>query len=289
MKQCLVCHATYSTSSVSCSNCGTAPAIVDGFEAYAPSLARGGGGFKASYFVELTRLEEANFWFCARNKLILWALGKYAPHFESMLEIGCGTGFVLSGIFKHFPNTRLKGSEIFIDGLVFAAKRLPSVHLMQMDARHIPFVNEFDVVGAFDVLEHIKEDEIAISQVYKAIKPEGFLLVTVPQHTWLWSAVDEYAFHERRYASVELENKLKVAGFRIRRSTSFVTTLLPAMFISRMVQRLNSKKFNPIAEFKIHPLLNRTFEQLLIFELVGIKLGMNYPIGGSRLIVAQKA
>lgn len=63
-------------------------------------------------------------------------------------------------------------------------------------------------------------------------------------------APDEYAFHERRYASTEIYEKVRAAGFRVIRSTSFVTTLLPAMMVSRLIQKPDSTKFDPTAEFK---------------------------------------
>lgn len=289
MKHCLSCNACYASSIRNCPSCGFAPTLVDGFDSYAPAFAHEGGGFKSSYFLELARLEEANFWFLSRNRLLMWALEKYGPNFQSMLEIGCGTGYVLSGVSKNFPRANLYGSEIFIAGLGFAATRLPSAKFMQMDARHIPFENEFDVIGAFDVLEHIKEDEKVLSQMCAALKPDGLMLLTIPQHAWLWSPVDEYACHERRYAAADLHQKIENAGFRVIRSTSFVTTLLPAMMISRFSQmKVSDEKFDATAELKISPWLNSIFSKMLSAELALIKMGINFPVGGSRLVVARK-
>lgn len=264
------------------------PSMIDGFEAYAPELAHSGGGFKSSYFDELARFEEGNFWFRARNKIIIWTLHHYVPRFSTFLEVGCGTGFVLSGIAKSFPAARLTGSEIYTDGLKYAARRLPSVKLIQMDARRIPFVDQFDVVGAFDVLEHIKKDTSVLEQTYNSLRKKGILIITVPQHKWLWSKSDQYAFHERRYAAAEIEDKVKTAGFQIIRSTSFVTSLLPAMLVSRLYWRFSHKEFNPAAELHIDSKLDFMFEKMIDLELLGIKHGANYPIGGSRLIVSQK-
>ena len=137
------------------------------------------------------RLNKPIFGFRARNELIQWALGKYFPDAKSFFEVGCGTGFVLEGIRERFPGTRLVGSEIFLDGLAFAKARLPGVEFYQMDARSIPFEGEFDVVGAFDVLEHLVEDNRALAQMFNAARPGGGLLVTVPQQRYLWSASDE--------------------------------------------------------------------------------------------------
>ena len=289
MKRCLSCQSQHDASMTICPSCGFKPVLVDGFESYAPDFAHGGGGFKSSYFSDLARLEEANFWFRSRNRLILWALDKYCPNFQSVLEIGCGTGYVLSGISKQFPRAKLHGSEIFLAGLGFAAERLPSANFMQMDARNIPFEEEFDVVGAFDVLEHIEEDEQTLAQLHAALKPQGVLLLTVPQHAWLWSPIDEYACHVRRYAASELHRKIERAGFQIVRSTSFVTILLPAMMLSRFFQKpVSDEKFDATEELRIPPWLNALFGKLLGVELALIKNGIDLPVGGSRLVVAKK-
>jgi len=68
---------------------------------------------------------------------------------------------------------RLAGSEIFSAGLAFVAMRVPSAAFYQMDARNIPFRDEFDIIGAFDVLEHIEDDVAVIDQVAKALRPGG--------------------------------------------------------------------------------------------------------------------
>lgn len=289
MKICLFCDAKFSSTEASCSSCGNGPESRDGFAAYAPALAHGGGGFHADYFAKLATLEAENFWFCARNRLIIWALKKYCAGFHSLLEIGCGTGYVLSGIADAHPDAQLHGSEIFTAGLGFAASRKPGINFIQMDARHIPFADEFDVIGAFDVLEHIEEDNAVLAQIWAALKPGGTALLSVPQHKWLWSAVDENACHVRRYSSKELYDKVSAAGFKVLRSTSFVSTLLPAMFASRMLQKLKpAQKANASAELRLSPWLNSLFEKLLDIELTCIRKGISLPVGGSRLIVAQK-
>jgi SAM-dependent methyltransferase len=286
---CQIRSAKFSKLNESCPKCGFLPEKIDGFHAFAPELAHNGGGFKSSYFSELARLEDANFWFRSRNQLILWAIKKYCPDFSTFLEIGCGTGYVLSDVSKHFSHAKLNGSEIFTAGLGFAAARLPSTNFMQMDARNIPFEDEFDAIGAFDVLEHIEEDELVLAQVHGALKSRGFLLLTVPQHTWLWSSVDEYACHVRRYVASDIHQKLEAAGFRIERSTSFVTILLPAMMVSRFFQKKNSDNtIDATREVEISPWLNSIFFQLLRAELAVIKKGVCFPVGGSRLVVARK-
>lgn len=288
MKRCLSCGEAYSASSSSCPACGAHPDNLEGFPTYAPALAQEGGGFRAEYFSDLVEIEEGHFWFGARNRLIIWALGKHCPGLRSFLEIGCGTGFVLSGIATAFPDTQLHGSEIFSAGLNYAAARQPKIAFMQMDARNIPFVDEFDAIGAFDVLEHIKQDEQVLVQMRQALKPGGIILLTVPQHPWLWSSVDNYSLHVRRYAAKDLHAKVEHAGFDILRSTSFVSILLPAMLASRFMQKGSLTDIDTAAELRISPWLNHIFERILAVEVRMIGLGVNFPLGGSRLIVARK-
>jgi len=289
MKKCHTCGTIYSSSDTCCPACGQMPEMLEGFAAYAPDLAREGGGFKASYFADLADMEAEHFWFRARNRLIIWAIGKYCPEFRSLLEIGCGTGYVLSGIAKAYPEAELHGSEIFTAGLAFAANREPSIDFMQMDARHIPFIEEFDAIGAFDVLEHIEEDERVLMQMREALRLHGIMVLTVPQHAWLWSPVDEYACHVRRYSAKELHAKVEGAGFEILRSTSFVTTLLPAMWVSRFIKSHSEKGIEASEEAKFPRVLNRLFEMFLGAELALISMGVDFPLGGSRLVVARKS
>ena len=246
-------------------------------------------GFKAHYFQELAALEASNFWFRARNQLLLWAMRRYTPKLGSFLEIGCGTGFVLSAVAQQFPAAQLAGSEYLAEGLVYARLRVPNAELSQMDARHIPYQSHWDAIGAFDVLEHIAEDELVLREIAKALKPGGVVFITVPQHRWLWSVVDEYACHVRRYEAKELHQKVRAAGLEIVRSTSFVSVLLPAMYASRLLKgKQTEDKMDHMAELRIHPLLNKLFEVFLAIERSIIRLGISFPVGGSRLLIARK-
>lgn len=246
-------------------------------------------GFKSSYFKELVEVESGNFWFCGRNELILWAISRYHPEMKSFLEIGCGTGFVIAGVSKRFPDVKLFGSEYLEDGLVFARQRVPTAEFKQLDARCILLDSELDAIGSFDVLEHIAEDEIVLQQMFKALKPGGFAYITVPQHRWLWSAVDEYACHVRRYETHELDAKVRAVGFEVVRSTSFISFLLPVMYISRLFKQGRTEtRIDEIAELRINPILNKVFELVLRVELALIRVGFSFPVGGSRLMVARK-
>jgi SAM-dependent methyltransferase len=264
--------------------------MIAGFNAFAPTLARENAGFRAEYFGELAVLEASNFWFRARNDLVVWAMKRYFPDCQRFLEIGCGTGFVLSGIRSTYPSIELSGSEIFSEGLGFAAKRVPSAQFSQMDARHIPYLDEFDVIGAFDVIEHIEDDEAVIAQVGKALRPGGGFLVSVPQHPSLWSPQDEHAGHVRRYTASELRRKVEAAGFEVVRMTSFVSLLLPMMFASRlrMRGRRTDEAFDAMVELRQPRVVNMALEAVMMFERTLIRGGLSFPAGGSLLLVARK-
>lgn len=284
---CPSCANAIDEDGVKCSSCGFAASIIDGFTAWAPDLAYAGGGFKAESFEHLAELEASNFWFRGRNALIVWALRRYVPDMSSFLEVGCGTGYVLSGVAKAFPQARFVGSEIFVAGLAYASKRLPGVELVQMDARRIPYVDAFDVTVALDVIEHIAEDERVIGNMFRAVKPGGTVLISVPQHEWLWSGADDYACHVRRYRAPDLHHKIRAAGFKIVRSTSFVSVLLPLMLASRRADR-RTNEFDPRKEFQIPRPINFALEKALSFERAAIRAGINLPVGGSRFVIARK-
>lgn len=265
------------------------PVQIDGFPAYAPELAREAPGYDPDFYAELAKLEAGNFWFRARNTLILWMFRSRFAQATRYLEVGCGTGFVLSAISDHFPAMDVSGSEIFVEGLAIAARRAPRANLFQMDARHVPFVSQFDVIGAFDVLEHIDADTQVLDELHKALVPGGGVILTVPQHPWLWSAQDDYAHHVRRYAVGELEQKLRAAGFDVAWSGSFVFVLLPALILSRLGRRARTDApRDPMAEFNLPGWLNHALLWVMRVEGAIIRAGIRFPIGGSRMVVAFK-
>jgi len=288
MKVCLACGQRFEADDWRCPSCGQSPQLLHGYLALAPDLAEGNAGFNKESFEQLAEAEAGNFWFRSRNRLLIWALQRYFPGAKNFLELGCGTGFVLSGIQREFSELSVSGGDIFIEGLRYAEKRLPGVTLFQMDARRIPFEAEFHVIGAFDVLEHIAEDDAVLSQMFHATRPGGGIMLTVPQHPFLWSYVDEYSCHKRRYTRKELVEKVERVGFKVIRATSFVSFLLPPMLLSRIKRRKPRDDWDPMAELKIGGLLNLLLEKVLDFERILIKSGFSFPAGGSLLVIARR-
>lgn len=288
MRLCLRCGAGFTGHSWRCPDCSYEPLSVGGVPSFAPEIADGTSGYDPAHFPELVPLEARNFWFRARNQLIAWIIGHYCGGARNFLEIGCGTGFVLAGVAAAFPALKLVASEAAANGLVFAAVRVPGASFVQMDARRIPFREEFEVVGAFDVIEHIEDDGAVLRAMRKALVPGGALLLTVPQHPFLWSGYDVRAGHVRRYQARELRRKVVEAGLEIVRMTSFVSMLLPPMLLSRLAQRRPRRDYDPLAELRIPPWLNWSLKKALDFERALIKAGLDFPAGGSLLVIARR-
>jgi len=197
-----------------CAECGYAAPTADGISLLAPAQDQENEGFDLKSFDLLAKVEAEHFWFVARNELICWLVRRFAANARRVVEIGCGTGFTLYALREALPEAQIAGGELHSAGLAIASKRHgDAVELLQMDARDSGLVGAVDLVGAFDVLEHIADDGAALRGIAGMLRPGGTLIATVPQHPWLWSTADEVAHHQRRYRPRELADKATAAGF----------------------------------------------------------------------------
>lgn len=275
-----------------CEACGHAPARLDGILTFAPELADTLTGFDPKSFSALNQSEDGHYWFEPRNRLITTLIRRYFPNASRYLEIGCGTGFVLRGVREALPNATLIGSEIHPSGLAHARRRLAdaaSVQFIQMDARRIPARAAFDLVGAYDVIEHIEEDERVLAELHAALAPAGGAVIAVPQHPFLWSQADELGHHVRRYRRGELEAKMHGAGFEILFSASYTALLLPLMAASRM-RRSRPEQLEALLkrEFDVAPPVNAALSAVLQAEVTLTLAGLRWPAGGSRIVIGRK-
>lgn len=242
--------------------------------------------YPVDIFPKLAALEQSHWWFTARNQLLLWILQNKVRPFRDFHEIGCGTGFVLQNLQKHFPKASFHGSEYYEEGLEFARQRVPSARFTRLDATQMDDREAYAVIGAFDVLEHIPEDQKTLDNLSRALKSGGSLVVTVPQHMWLWSDVDRQAHHVRRYTSSDLCKKLALGGLRVVYRTSFVGLLVPLMWMVR--RKMVGRGYDPLSEFRLPPWVNSVLGAVMKFEFGLIRCGIRLPVGGSLLVVAQK-
>lgn len=288
MRRCVRCRHALAGEAWACADCGFAPEIVDGIPVLAPEQANEIYGFENRFF-ETHGNEEAerSFWPQARSALLAWSIRRYAPSTASLLEIGCGSGGVLAAFEREFPSMHLVGAEALIEGLRMARTKTRRTTLLQFDARDIPFDDHFDAVGAFDVIEHIRDDDEVLRSMVKAIRPGGMLLLTVPQHPWLFGPADVYARHERRYTAAGLRAQVEQLGLSIACLTSFVSLLFPMMAAVRLASKWRGGDYEISDEFKIGP-LNGVFGSVMDLERFTIRNGMRWPFGGSLLLVARK-
>jgi SAM-dependent methyltransferase len=236
----------------------------------------------------LADIEARSWWFVGRNRLLVWALARYFPSARTLLEVGCGSGFVLGALAEASPRTDVLGCDNEMAALRIARRRLPRARLAAVDGRRLPFARRFDVVGAFDVLEHIDDDVDVLHELFRVTEPGGGLVVAVPQHPRLWGPADVAAGHHRRYTRKELVAKVRSVGFSVQRATSFVSLMSPAMAVARWRDRAFPRHFDPLADLEVGRGAHVILSGALSAERSMIRRGINFPIGGSLLLVATR-
>jgi SAM-dependent methyltransferase len=249
--------------------------------------------YNENFHKELPKLEENNFWFVSRNKRIEHIFERYIKDsFDNFLEIGCGTGFVIKMLAKKFPHKKIYASEYLLSGLYQAKIRLKNynnVSFLQLDARKMKSKNMYSAIGAFDVIEHITEEDDVLKEIYDSLKKDGKFIFSVPQHKFLWGIYDELGFHKRRYTRKYLKQKLKDNNFEIIYINSFNSLLFPLMYISRFLNKFKKKEnFDIMDELKISKFTNNILTKILNFENFLNNIGINFPFGGSLIGVAKK-
>lgn len=266
---------------------------IEGIRCFAPELALSYADYPSEGFDVTAEVEARSFWCRSRIRIMRGIIERYADRTRTldMLDIGCGIGGMVGGL-QSLGRLNLTGSEIYLAGLKYARSRLPDAAFIQLDATKIPFADAFDIIGAFDVLEHIDDDERVMASVRDALRPGGLFLVTVPQYPWMWSHLDDIVHHKRRYTRGELRGKLRASGFEVLRTTSFVSLLFPAMVLSRLLSRTRERSADTTKEFasevNLSGPLNAAFDVMMRVDEALIALGLSLPMGGSLLAVARK-
>jgi len=284
----------HSGNSYICHACGRAFPIIDDIPSFVMHRAAV-DSFDASAFGFLFQMEQRHFWHIGRRELILDIMRRNIPNLAKarMLEVGCGNGSVLAYLKKN--GIMVEGGDIFMEGLAFCRQRVNSVPLYQLDVMALPFRNEFDVVGLFDVLEHIDDDARAIQEISQVLKQRGMLLITVPAHQFLWSYFDVSSNHKRRYRKDELQAKMEQAGFTVKKISYYMFFLFPVLAAIRLIgniqkhERKENKKLTigTSLETKTIPILNELFLASLRLEKFLLRY-FNLPFGASLVVLAEK-
>ncbi|MBI4778528.1 class I SAM-dependent methyltransferase [Candidatus Desantisbacteria bacterium] len=223
------------------------------------------------------------FWHKAKNQLIEMLLNKLKSGRKlKILNLGAGTGEDLPVISKF-------GEVYVIDVDSNALNLIPEHFVLEKkvcDACHISYPDDFfDSVVAFDVLEHIEDDRLAVNEIYRVLKLDGFFIFTVPAFNFLYSSHDRALKHFRRYDKRTIKNLL--LNLKCIESGYWVFSLFLPVAIQRIMNRKETD--NPKIHFMRLPIfVNNILCSLLKIENWLIKHHIPLPVGTSIYGIYQK-
>jgi len=231
------------------------------------------------------KMEKNYWWFAGRRYLVKRHLEKI-DKLQKILDIGCGTGEMLSMLKKYGD---VVGVDIAESALNYCRKR--GLKVQKSNIIKMPFDdNSFDVITMLDILEHVKNDHNGLKEVNRICKPRGKVLITVPAYNILWSDHDRALKHFRRYTAKEMMAKLDDSGFKTIKYSYVITTLFLPILIFRLVQKILPKKSakSPKTSLIFVPKpINSIFIILLKIE-AQISRFVSIPFGVSIIILAEK-
>jgi len=235
-------------------------------------------------YQQMAELDDRHWWYRARRRIIADLIRREAqpPADAQVLEIGCGTGHNLAMLagFGH-----VEGLELDDEARAISEKRLgrkvmsaPLPELAGVPDRH------YDLVGAFDVIEHIDDHQAALASIAAKLKPGGKFVMTVPAHQWMWSVHDVVNHHKRRYSKRGLRALIDGSPMQLDKIGYFNSLLFPLAVAERAASKLSSKSDGDV---KLPPApLNTALEK--IFEAERYLVGrLPLPPGLSLFAVAS--
>lgn len=171
---------------------------------------------EVAFYKQHHDLEKSHWWFVGRRRILGAVMEGLRVSGSRILDVGCGTGEYLTELARRYPRFEIHGIDFELEPLRFCRAE-QSVPLSQADVTALPFESStFDLVVALDTLEHVRDDERALSEIFRVSRPGGSVLLTVPAFPFLWGNVDNIGHHFRRYRRHELIRKVRAAGFSIR-------------------------------------------------------------------------
>jgi SAM-dependent methyltransferase len=192
-------------------------------------------------YEQMAQLDERHWWYRARREVLAALIRRFAqpPGKARILEIGCGTGHNLPMLaqFGHVDALELDEASRH-----HATKRLGR-EVMSAPLPELAGVSDrtYDLIGAFDVIEHIDDDRAAVASIASKLKPGGKFVMTVPAHPWMWSAHDVVNHHKRRYSKRALKRLLEGSPLRLEAIGYFNSLLFPAAVAERLSSKLRGK------------------------------------------------
>ena len=231
-------------------------------------------------------MEQSHWWHIGRRRILADFVSEICRGVTDrkarILDVGCGTGANLLMLSKY---GEAEGVDISEDALAFCRERgLDKVKLGA--GEELPYEDAtFDLVTAFDVVEHMDDDLAGLKEMRRVLRPGGHALIFVPTFMFLWGLQDDVSNHRRRYRLPQLRRALEQAGFEIERSTyANITFFLPILLI-RKLMRLTGIKAATENNINV-PALNGLLGWMLGAERVVLRY-VDLPFGVSGLCVAK--
>lgn len=191
--------------------------------------------------MRLADLEEASLWFRSRNVLIRAVLERFTDC-SSLMDVGAGNGSVSAYLQQHGIDS--VALEPGIPGATHCASRgVQVVIASHLEDLALPG-GSVQTIGLFDVIEHLEDPNIFISEVHRVLNVGGTCLITVPAFQSLWSQADEHAGHFRRYTRRSLDAAMSTCGFESLFSSYCFAAALPLLFALRTVPYRRGRRLN---------------------------------------------
>lgn len=242
---------------------------------------------------DLFDVEDRHFWFIGRNRCIKHLINTTFPLHKNkrFLEVGCGTGYVLR--LLQSMGFRVTGLDMHKEALNFARRRT-NASLVCSTLEKYRSLHLFDAIGAFDVIEHVDNDNDFIRQCGTKLGTNGWLYLSVPAHMSLWSEYDIISGHKRRYTKDMLQTLLKRNGFRVYDIKyfgffQFVPHMVAKYVIFKDEASQTDDKLSLTRKLLRIPsvLVNSTLIIINDIELL-LSSWISFPFGTSIIVAAQK-
>jgi SAM-dependent methyltransferase len=196
-------------------------------------------------------------WYRARSDMLRAVLGPYVDPVRRLLDVGSADGPSVGWL------TAPEKISLDLDARGLQAPRGVCGSLLAL-----PFADgTFDVVSAFDVLEHSDPEQVALAELRRVLAPAGRLLMSVPAYPWAWSDHDVANGHHRRYTRSGAVASVEAAGFEVLRATYGFAAVFPAFAAERALrlvqQRLGRERRLPADSLDLPP-VSSTVERALI-------------------------
>ncbi len=207
-----------------------------------------------------------------------WTLNKFTTFLHGdILEVGCGIGNFTRILAGYGRVWAIDINKQYLENLKKEMKDIVWVGYGDIEKGDYFFKEKkFDVIVCLNVLEHIKNDQEALENLFNLLKPSGKLILLVPAHQFLYGKIDNAIGHFRRYSKKDTINKLKKCGFKILSSKRFNFLGGIGWFVVGRILDANAVGHGNISVFnKIAPFIL----PLEIFEP---------PLGTSLLIIAER-